>query len=265
MSSIVGILNITPDSFSGDGTADNAAQAIKKAAELFAAGADIIDVGAESTRPGATPLQAAEEWQRLAPILPELVRLAQSQGKKISLDTRHAATAEAALAHSVHMINDVGGLQNSDMLRVLAQHTCPVVFMHALTIPADKNIIIAEDANVIEVLLQFATQVIARATQSGIARERLIFDPGIGFSKNAKQSIDILKNIDALRALQLPMYIGHSRKSFLNAYSPLPAAERDALTLAVSTYLLSKKVDYLRVHNVALHQSLRLLYRDLHA
>lgn len=262
---IVGILNVTPDSFSDGGKYHAAASALEYAEQMMEAGAHVIDVGAESTRPGAVPLTADEEWQRLAPILPALVDAARGTHTKISVDTRHAPTAEKALERGVDWINDVGGLRDAAMLNALAGSSAPIVFMHALTLPADPNVVVDEKQDIIAALKEFVADTLERAEKHGIRKDRLIFDPGIGFSKTAMQSLEILRRVGELQALGVKLLIGHSRKSFLSLVTRAPAAERDALTLAVSAYLLEKRVDYLRVHDVTRHMELLTLHSLLHA
>ena len=268
---LMGILNVTPDSFSdgGDNNGDaGAAAMLARVQALLNDGADIIDIGAESTRPGATVLSAEEEWQRLEGILPEAISRIHAAGKQVSVDTRHPETAARAIGLGVDTINDVSGCTNPQMLAVLADSSCDIIFMHSLTIPADKSITLPEDVDVIEALKAFAAERAAECEALGIKKERLIFDPGIGFGKTAKQSIDILKrapDLNRLGELGLKLLIGHSRKSFLAEFTDCPATERDSLTLAVSQYLLQHSVDIIRVHNVALHHELFQLTHALHA
>ena len=242
---LVGIVNITPDSFSDGGKALRPDDALAAIQQLIADGADIIDIGAESTRPGATPLTAEEEWQRLEPVLALLPR---ESSVEFSLDTRHPYTARKALAH-VDWINDVSGFADNAMIDAVKNSQCKLVVMHSLSVPADKNIVMPESADVIEELIAFAKQRISALEAAGIAHGRIVFDPGIGFGKTAKQSLDILHNIESFSVLGVPLYIGHSRKSFLGG-NP---AERDAATLAISRDLAAHGIAYLRVHDVAAH------------
>lgn len=261
---IIGILNVTPDSFSDGGKYEAAPAALTYAKEMLAKGVHVLDVGAESTRPGATPLTPQEEWQRLESVLPALIGAAHAAGAKISIDTKHAATAAQALKMGADWINDVNGLKDPAMLELLATHDCPIVFMHSLSIPADPQLVINSEEDVIEVLHHFTNTVLEKCHQCKIARPRLIFDPGIGFGKTAVQSLEILRRVSELKAMDLPLLIGHSRKSFLRTVTNLPAGDRDGLTLAVSEYLMTKQVDYLRVHNVPRHMELLKLHEQLH-
>lgn len=262
---IVGILNLTPDSFSNTSGYETDDAALFHALEMIQNNVHVIDIGAESTRPGATPLSPDEEWHRLEPLLSKLIHLAHTGGTQISIDTRHATTASYALALGVDWINDVSGLRNPAMLNVLSKATCNIVFMHSLSIPANPDVVVDTNENIIEILSHFAQETIEKCASFGITKERLTFDPGLGFGKTAEQSLEILHRIEELQEIALPLFIGHSRKSFLTKFSPAPASERDALTLAVSEYLLAKKVNYLRVHDVPHHMQLLKLHQCLHA
>lgn len=252
MVKLVGIINLTPDSFSDGGMLASTDHAVAYANELVEAGAAVLDIGAESTRPGATPLSAEEEWARLHAPLAAICSAVKGRAV-ISVDTRHAATAKNALALGVEWINDVSGLADAAMLAVLSDSECNIVAMHSLTVPADANVILPEGKDPIEAVLEYAETLSARLAQAGIARERLILDPGIGFGKTPEQLLELLRRIDELAAAGYPLFVGHSRKSFLKAFTGGKPELRDAATLAVSLVLARRKVDYLRVHDVAAH------------
>ena len=243
---IVAILNLTPDSFSDGGAYLCPEHALKAIEQFIADGADVIDIGAESTRPGATPLSYEEEWQRLEPVLKALPR---NKGVEFSLDTRHAQTAQKALSYGIDWINDVSGFSDPAMLESVKHSDCKLVAMHSLSVPADKNILMSESADVAQEIIDFAEHRIAQMQAAGIVRGRIIFDPGIGFGKTAQQSWDIIDGIERFLKLGVPLLVGHSRKSFLVAN----IAERDTATLALSRTLAVKGVAYLRVHDVAAH------------
>jgi len=257
---LVGIVNVTPDSFSDGGAylrPDDAIAAIKR---LIEEGASVIDLGAESTRPGATPLSSEEEWQRLEPVLRALPW---TKNVEYSLDTRHTQTAKKAqniqLAQGAFWMNDVSGLLDPEMGKVVREAGCKVVLMHSLSVPADKNIILPEGTDVVKEILAFANGRIQALEALGVKREQIIFDPGIGFGKSAAQSWEIIANIKNFRSLGVPLFIGHSRKSFLSHPHPIIAEAgnpltRDQQTLVVSQYLAKQGVEYLRVHDVAAHQ-----------
>lgn len=251
---LVGIVNVTPDSFSGDGVASEAA--LLRAISQIDAGAEILDIGAESTRPGATMLGAEEEWTRLEPVLASLMPRISHYSVQVSVDTRHAATAARALALGVHIINDVGGLRDPSMISTLARAACDIVVMHALTLPADTAVTLPCDADPVRVLLEWKADLLARLELSGIAASRVICDPGIGFGKTPQQSLALILQAEALVSQGGRWFFGHSRKSFLSLFSDVPSHERDTLTRAFSAFLANAKVDYLRVHDVAGHRRL---------
>ena len=261
---LMGILNITPDSFSDGGRMDKAS-ILAHLDQLLSDGADIIDVGAESTRPGATPLTAKEEWQRLEPLLTEIIAQAHQQDKQVSLDTRHPETALKALDLGVDIINDVSGCTNPAMINILAAGDCDIVFMHSLTIPVDKSVVMDEEKDIVQALIDFSQERINALTTQGIDKHRLIFDPGIGFNKTAAQSWEILRRVDAFQTLGTRLLIGHSRKSFLNDVTNAPFADRDPHTLAISAYLLQENISILRIHDVRLHRELMDITKRLTA
>ena len=253
---LMGVLNLTPDSFSDGGAFAQADAALAQFDQLIVDGADIIDIGAESTRPGAMLLTHAQEWARLQPLLAQVMQHPSRLPITISIDTRHAQTAAHALAMGANIINDVGGLRDAAMRAVLVASTCDIVVMHALTIPADKAVVWPPDTDVVAEILQWKRDVTALAATAGIAVERLIFDPGIGFGKTPKQSLALILHAAEIVGQGGRWLYGHSRKSFLTLFSDAPAAERDSLTLAFSSQLAAAGVDCLRVHAVAQHRAL---------
>lgn len=262
---LMGILNITPDSFSDGGKFAAVDVATARFRQLLEEGADIVDVGAESTRPGATPLTHVEEWARLEPLLQRIVSL-NSHIAQLSIDTRHAETARKALAMGVSLINDVAGLRDPVMRTVLADSKCDIVVMHALTIPADRSVLLPKDADPISVILNWKKEILTFAKASGIAAERLIFDPGIGFGKSAEQSLTLILRARELIQPGERWLFGHSRKSFLTLFTAQSSTdsvnleekirERDALTLAFSSHLMDAGVSFLRIHHVRAHKHL---------
>lgn len=269
MTKIVGILNITPDSFSDGGRFDGAPQAIAHLQQMLQEGADVIDIGAESTRPNATAISADEEWTRLERILPLVVKEVEKYNRdivekkkspqnfavEISIDTYHAPTAKKAYEVGAKIINDVSGLQNQEMIEFIAQKNIRTVFMHSLSVPANPEIIINRALNVTQEILNWAKEKIVYLQKQGIKKQQLIFDPGIGFSKNAEQSLRIIKNIDAFKSLDLPIYIGHSKKSFLDILNieglTNTKESRPQKTLILTNYLARHNIDYIRIHDVA--------------
>jgi 2-amino-4-hydroxy-6-hydroxymethyldihydropteridine diphosphokinase/dihydropteroate synthase len=252
---LVGIINLSPDSFSTTEKQHDTVNIWQQVEDLVNAGADIIDLGAEATGPTALPLSPNTEWQRLAAILTEVLakRPLLSIPPKISVDTRHAAVAKKALALGVDWINDVSGLEDSAMQRVTRDSQCDLVFMHHLGIPAHKNKYLPLAQDPATLIYAWAIKRIQELENVGIARERLIFDPGIGYGKTATQSWALIKNIAVFQKLGVRLLVGHSRKSFLTQFTAKPPAERDLETVITSLLLAQQKVNYLRVHNVAVH------------
>jgi 2-amino-4-hydroxy-6-hydroxymethyldihydropteridine diphosphokinase / dihydropteroate synthase len=249
---MIGILNITPDSFSEQGKYSLVDDAVKQAKHLFSTGADIIDIGAESTRPGAILLSPKDEWQRLEPVLKNLKAIwpKNSFQPKISIDTRNPETAAKALEFGIDFLNDVSGLENAKMRSVALESNVKLIFMHHLTIPPSSENIIDEKLDVVTEIYRWAETQILSLTKFGIQEERLIFDVGIGFGKSKEQSFDLIKNIAKFKNLNLPLLVGHSRKSFLTLFTAEPPEKRDIETAVISNYLAEQKVDYLRLHNV---------------
>lgn len=251
---IMGILNLTPDSFSGDGV--EAGDALKRGRELLADGADIIDLGAESTRPGAMPLLPEAEWARLEPVLYAINEQPWRQSVRLSVDTRHAVTASRALDVGVDFINDVSGFTDASMAEVLEEHECDIVVMHALSVPVDPARTLPETCDVVAEILAWKAQITARAQQHGVATHRLIYDPGIGFGKTAEQSLALIQRAAELKASGGRWLFGHSRKSFMKRMTDAPPEARDALTRQFSLDLAKAGIDYLRVHDVAGHANM---------
>jgi dihydropteroate synthase len=255
---IVGILNLTPDSFSDGGKYFNEETALFHLAEMMMSGVDIVDIGAESTRPNAQILNAREEISRLENILPKLISAVKNFNKihhkniQTSIDSYHLETIIFAHKIGVEIINDVSGLIDEKIIDYIAQNNLTAILMHNLAIHSNPDLIVNRDLNVVDEIINWGQQKIAYLTSKKIQKSQLIFDPGIGFAKNSTQSIRILKNINALRVLNLPIYVGHSKKSFLDAINipSQPNLDRTAKTLILSQYLAQKNVDYLRVHDV---------------
>ena len=216
-------------------------------------GVSMIDLGAESTRPGATHISAEEEWIRLKPFLKKLQELYGTQNLKplISVDTRHAKTAEACLKTGIDILNDVSGLKNQDMLSLLKNSQVSYILTHSLDVPVNpKNIL---KGNPLKALCHWLEEKLEILEKHHISKDRIFFDPGIGFGKNALQSLTILKSLSTFYSYPIRLLIGHSRKSFMNNFSSQEAEERDSETLGVSMNLIQQGVDVLRVHNPEIH------------
>jgi dihydropteroate synthase len=240
---VMGVLNVTPDSFSDGGRFLDPAAAIAQAQRLAAEGADILDVGAESTRPygNAVAVTLDEERSRLAGILPAVVAL----GVPVSIDTMKAAVAAWALKAGAMIVNDVWGLQRDpDMAHVVAGHDAPVVVMHNRD-AADPRIDIVADVTA------FFERSLAIAARAGILRERIVLDPGIGFGKTPEQSLTCIARLDAWRGFGLPLLIGASRKRFIHSIAPSEPAERLGGSLAAHLLAVENGAAIIRVHDVA--------------
>ena len=253
MTALVGILNLTPDSFSGDGTLAPA-NALARIDAMIADGAQVIDIGAESTRPNAVPLPSEEEWRRLKPVVEAL---GSRYGKvQFSIDTRNADVAANALGAGFRWINDVSGAGDPAMLALAKKMGCMLVLMHSLSIPASPAHTLPADTDPVEAVLGWARSILKRADGQGLDLSHVVLDPGIGFGKTASQSLALIKDIARLKAQGSPVLVGHSRKSFLSLFTDKPSAARDPETLAVSCFLAGQGVDYLRVHDVKSHAAM---------
>jgi len=246
---IMGILNVTPDSFSDGGSFASFEAAVAQADRLIADGADILDVGGESTRPFAAEVSTEEELRRVIPVI-EAVR--RRHRLPISIDTTKAVVAEAALKAGADIINDISALRKDPaMLTVVRNTTVPVIIMHMQGTPADMQVRPVYTDVVREVSAFFAERLDWLA-ENGVARHRLILDPGIGFGKTLHHNLSLLKHLDDLSALGVPVLVGHSRKRFLGEIAAIPAeAERDLATAVASALCAAKKIAIIRVHNVA--------------
>jgi len=242
---VMGILNVTPDSFHDGGEYDRVDDAVARAEEMVAAGAGIVDIGGESTRPGADPVPVAEEKER---VLPVVERLADGEAV-LSVDTRKPAVAEAALEAGADMVNDVTGLGDAAMRRVVADHDVPAVVMHSVSAPVDPTIQYEYDDVVADVLEDLAERVLL-AERAGIDRSRVVVDPGLGFGKAAPESFALLDRLAEFRALGCPVMVGHSHKSMFGAVGAGPD-ERLAPTVAATALAAERGADVVRVHDVA--------------
>jgi 2-amino-4-hydroxy-6-hydroxymethyldihydropteridine diphosphokinase / dihydropteroate synthase len=249
---LVGIINVTPDSFSDGGHYLQAEKALEQAHALIQSGAEVLDIGAESTAPRAARLDVATEWSRLQPVL-ALIHAAKKEfiiPPKISIDTRFASTAQKALDLGVDWINDVTGLQDPAMRELLANTKADCVVMHHLSIPASAKQVLPHDVDGVELIYAWGMRQLELLEKEGIARHRIIFDPGIGFGKTPEQSLALIKEVRRFKEWGTRLLVGHSRKSFLSLFTAYPAPERDIETLTLALYLAQQAVDYVRVHRV---------------
>jgi dihydropteroate synthase len=240
---VMGVVNVTPDSFSDGGNFLDPSAAVAQARRLVAEGADILDVGAESTRPygGAVRVSLDEERARLAPVLSEMIAL----GVPVSIDTLKATIAAWALDLGAAIVNDVWGLQRDpDMARVVAEHDAPIIIMHNRD-AADPTIDIIADVTA------FFARSLEIAAQAGIARERIVLDPGVGFGKTPEQSIICIAKLDAWRHFGAPLLVGASRKRFIHTISPSEPMQRLGGSLAAHLLAAENGAAIVRVHDVA--------------
>jgi len=271
---VMAILNLTPDSFSGDGLlssvplshsppfsqkmgGDTQGVALEQARRCLAAGAEILDIGGESTRPGSQPVDAEEELRRVLPTIRAIA--AEFPEALISIDTYKAAVAEEALKAGAHLINDVWGLHaDPDLARVAARHKTPVVLMHNRSKPANvevrdrlgKAYLGAEYQDLLEDVKRELMESVTLARSAGISDERIILDPGIGFGKTVEQNLELINHLDEIRALGFPVLFGPSRKSFIGYTLNLPPGQRLEGTAAAVAIGIARGADIVRVHDV---------------
>ena len=242
---VMGVLNVTPDSFYDGGEYDALGAAVDRAEAMVDAGADIVDVGGESTRPGADPVPADVELERVVPVIEAITDL----DVAISVDTRKATVADAALTAGADVVNDVSGLSDPEMRFVVADHDAGLVLMHSISAPVNLGGSPTYDDVVDEVLAELSEQML-HAERAGINRERIIVDPGCGFGKSAAESFELVDRVGEFRALGCPVMIGHSRKSMF-AETGVAAEGRLPQTLATTAMAAERGVDVVRVHDVA--------------
>ena len=251
----MGIVNVTPDSFSDGGRFTDWSGVEPLVRNMLDAGVHIIDVGGESTRPGAQPLQHDEEWARVAPVLEQLLELraGNGPGPYISIDTYHADTARRALELGVDMVNDVSGLASPAMIELAGESSADWVAMHQLSLPVDPNLTLAAGRDPFTAVEEWLRESLERWDKAGLDLNRIIFDPGIGFGKTAHQSWELLRRASEFRQHGLRVLVGHSRKSFFRPYFGNDMQARERATVGVSLDLCDQGVDIIRVHDVPLN------------
>lgn len=258
LGAVMGILNVTPDSFSDGGLYAGVDAAVAHARQLVADGADIIDIGGESTRPGSCEVPVQEELQRVLPVVQAL--RAEFPQLRLSIDTRHAEVAQAALLAGADVVNDITGLADPAMRQVCAQHPCGVVLMHMQGTPRTMQLA-PHYRDVVAEVRAFFEQRVALAVASGIALQRLCLDPGIGFGKTTEHNVALVRGLEQLRVQDLPILMALSRKRFLgDLLCDAAAAKESPLpTVVMSLLAADSGADMHRVHDVAaLHQALCL-------
>lgn len=257
---VMGILNITPDSFSGDGLLSNSAgldAAVHQAQRFIEAGADILDVGGESTRPGSLPVKSSDEIQRVVPVIRQIAT--EFPESLISVDTYKASVAVEALQAGARIINDVWGLRaDPELAKVAATFNVPVILMHNRSKPANAEVqanlggryIGMEYINLIEDVKKELLESVNLALSAGIPSENIIVDPGIGFGKTVDQNLELLNRLDEVRQLGYPILLGPSRKSFIGYTLDLPPDQRLEGTAAAVSVGIVRGADIIRVHDV---------------
>ena len=243
----MGILNVTPDSFADGGRYNSINKAVHHARQMISEGVDIIDIGGESTRPGADRVSEEEELDRVIPVITQLA----NDGVQISIDTMRASTARAAIVAGAKIINDVsGGLADPEMLTTAAELKTPYIAMHWRGQSKDMNSMAIYKDVVSDVISELQERISA-ALDAGISRDKLVIDPGIGFAKDAHHNWEIIDHIEEFVALGFPVLIGASRKRFLGGDTP---DEREAASIALTKRLSTTGIWGVRVHSVKPHK-----------
>lgn len=244
---VMGILNITPDSFSDGGVFQRLESAISRAEQMIAEGVDIIDIGAESTRPGVTPLPDGEELNRLLPVLYAL----RDCGKPVSVDTRHPTVMREALLAGADMINDVNGFRTPGAVEAVAESDCGLCIMHMQNSPEDMQVA-PHYENVVKEVGDFLGAAVVRLQAHGVGKRRICIDPGFGFGKNFEHNLALFKNLQFLKErLDMPVLVGVSRKSMIGQLTGKPVQERLAGSVAAALCAATRGAEIVRVHDVA--------------
>ncbi len=253
---LMGILNTTPDSFAGDSLGDDVERAVAQARAFVAAGADILDIGGESTNPyHSAPVAVEEETRR---VLPVIRAIRDESDVPLSIDTRKTQVAAAALDAGAHFINDITGLADPAMRELAARTGAPVIIMHSRGTPQTMMTMTDYGGQLIEALLKFFRERVALVLAAGVQPAKIILDPGIGFAKDGAQNLEILQRLAELRELGYPLLLGVSRKGFVGrlvagglAHEPVPPQQRIFGTAAAVTMAIAGGADIVRVHDVA--------------
>ena len=244
---LMGILNVTPDSFSDGGQYLTADQAVAQAKQLVADGADIIDVGGESTRPGAAEVSVDEEKRR---VLPVIERLARETDTIISIDSTKAEVVAAALAAGASMVNDISGFRaDPRLVKIVAEAGCPICLMHRRGTPKEMQINPVYH-DLMNEIIEYLSEGLEIAKKSGILPEQIIVDPGIGFGKSLEHNLEIMKRLKELKVLGCPVLVGTSRKSFIGKVLDLPVDDRSEGTAATVALAIAGGADFIRVHDI---------------
>lgn len=260
---LMGILNVTPDSFSDGGDHADPAYAIARADVMVAEGADLIDIGGESTRPGAREVQESEEIARVLPVIEALA--ARGPGVPLSLDTRKSAVARAGLEAGAHILNDVSGLRfDPDLADVAARAGAPLVLMHSIGEPDTMQDLAARGAydDVLLDVYDALEAAVAQAEAAGVPREAIVVDPGIGFGKTDAENRALMSRISLFHGLGCPVLLGASRKGFVGRVGAVPrVADRGPGSAGLALWAVSQGVQFLRVHDIEMHRQALALWR----
>lgn len=253
---VMGILNVTPDSFSDGGKFFDFPSARVQALSMVEAGADILDIGGESTRPYSDPVSLDEELKRVIPLIEEVRKVSDIP---ISIDTTKAEVARRALASGADMINDVSSLAfDPDMVHVAAESNAPLILMHMQGIPKTMQESPRYDALFSEIIT-FLEERIQFATSHGVERNQIIIDPGIGFGKNLAHNCRIIRNLEVFHCLERPVLLAASRKRFIGTILDRPPEEREVGTAAVNCFAISAGAHIIRVHDVEFHKQIAVM------
>lgn len=256
----MGILNVTPDSFYDGGRYIDREAAVKRAFQMIEEGADLLDIGGESTRPGAETISEEEEIGRVVPVFREIRRTSKLP---LSIDTCKVRVAEAALEAGATLINDVSGFRDPAMRRLAAAAGTDICLMHMQGSPENMQINPTYPKGLIPSLLDYFDQQINLLVEAGVDPRRIILDPGIGFGKTVADNLQIIHNLPLLKTRGFPVLLGASRKSFLQRILNRPASEMLAGTIAINTLAVQAGVDFLRVHDVLPHRDMVILLNRL--
>jgi dihydropteroate synthase len=243
---VMGIINCTPDSFSGDGLGNDAQKATRRGLSMFNDGADIVDVGGESTRPGAKPVTVEVEISRVIPVVEALGK---ARPGRVSVDTMKPKVAEAALYAGATIVNDVSGLRDQKMIELVAEHDAAVIIMHMLGEPRTMQKS-PRYKDVVGDIIRFLADRIDVAEKSGVNPRKIMVDPGIGFGKTMDHNLEIITRLRELKALGKPIVIGVSRKSFIGKLTGSPTDDRLEGSIAAAVLAVKGGADIVRVHDV---------------
>ena len=250
------ILNLTPDSFSDGGSWFDQNDLSRQLDKLIDQNIQIIDIGAESTRPNAEEIDEEEEWRRLCPVLEMLQERLSGLVIKplVSLDSRHPGVIRKGIDHGINIINDVTGLDDPEMRAVAKDSPCQIVAMHAMSVPVNPKLLLPVHRPAVAQIREWMDWKADQWLSQGIDLNRMIIDPGIGFGKNSVQAFELMSQCAELRQAGMRLLIGHSRKSFMAGFTDRPAGQRDLETLGISLGLCQQGVDMIRVHQPFIHQ-----------